>query len=1121
MDAPEDWKSPYYTETDGEPDDLFDKVFQGKNLWYYGRNGDSDVEGDPLLNNYLPITEKGFWYGYTNLSSGKEIKAKCTSCHLQDGRDLEIFSYSNKSIIERSKFHDLTEEEGKLIATYIRSLSEEDPTSGSIGRYGRPWNPPYQPGPQLAGKPIEQWAAGAGLDAVLEEDADMFPYLFPNGVSQEELYKVFDSDATSDRTEIPVAIQFPDWKHWLPIVHPMDAYTKDDYWNDTSKQYDPKEGYKEFRQHILDNLSTYQQQNITEQEASDLMKANSAFHSEYRRFLENGSSNIKQWRTEDGTATSKIADDIPRELAAASLARLMAVQYFEVMNEFNFQDKAHWFTQYDDVDHPKARQWFGDSYQVFEVPPHFQACVKTEGANGNCLSFKGQEDATGKYNSTNWYHLQSIVNGGEGMMQKNSPVDYNYQNMFILKASSSSGLYEPLRYYQTLNTMFRTKTWSGGDGPNTGSGFRIRVMGPWFFYGMTFRRNFEGFEEEAFPNLLNEFSPGLRVRVTNALLLQFLTEVEDGDDDTDGNLYNEGLNKLYNKSDGSIYWERYTGNDNASDKLERIDIPESEILKGDAIFDSDVIGMWVDQFYYLIPKFYDLGVDDAILERLINWCAAAWTEINWYDFSFVQNPVTWRTGAANSDYNNPLNWYYNTVPNASSDVIIPSNASINMPATLTVNSMSIAAGASIISDGTITGPISYTRTIPTANWYLISSPVAGQDKDAFVTASNLATGEVNNVGFADYDNDTEAWSYYQSGASGTGDFGLGEGHAVKLNTAGDVVFTGTFNDADASIDVSSTTGYNLIGNPYLASVSVKEMLEEANNATLLSEKTIWLWDQASESFGENNLADDLEIAPGQAFFISAAQTGSFSINESMQSHSSDTFQRTTTRPEVALTLSNEKVSRTASIFYIDGATTGFDNGYDSSIFGGLANEFSIFTHEVTNGSGRNLGTQSLPNNNFENMIVPVGVIAESGSALEFSARLENLPEGIKVFLEDKEENTFTRLDALNASHKITTTSIINGVGRFYLHTAKSVLSIADTTLDNINVFTAHNFIRIVGLQQGKASVKLFNVLGKQVLNADFESNGMKDISLPRLAKGIYIVQLKTVGGTLNKKIIIE
>jgi hypothetical protein len=496
------------------------------------------------------------------------------------------------------------------------------------------------------------------------------------------------------------------------------------------------------------------------------------------------------------------------------------------------------------------------------------------------------------------------------------------------------------------------------------------------------------------------------------------------------------------------------------------------------------------------------------------------TTVYFDDLSFVRNPFTW-TGAANSNYNDAANWSTNAVPNESYDIIIPSSATINMPATLTVNSMSIAAGASIISEGTITGPISYTRSIPNTNWYLISSPVVGQDKDAFVTASNLATGTGSNVGFADYDNDTSAWSYYQSGATGTGNFVLGEGHAVKLNTAGDVAFTGTFNDANASIAVSSTTGYNLIGNPYLAAVSVIEILEEANNATLLLEQTIWLWDQSQDTYVQKNLANDLEIAPGQAFFVLAKTTGNFNVTEVMQSHSSDTFQKTTTRPEVALTLSNGKVSRTASVFYIDGATTGFDNGYDSSIFGGLANEFSIFTHAVANGSGRNLGTQSLPNNNFENMIVPIGVIADSGSALEFSARLENLPEGIKVFLEDKEENTFTRLDELNASHKITTTSIINGIGRFYLHTAKSVLNIADATLDNVSVFKVNNSLRIVGLQKGKTSVKLFNVLGKQVLNAAFESNGMKDISLPRLAKGIYIVRLETVEGKLNKKIILE
>jgi hypothetical protein len=495
------------------------------------------------------------------------------------------------------------------------------------------------------------------------------------------------------------------------------------------------------------------------------------------------------------------------------------------------------------------------------------------------------------------------------------------------------------------------------------------------------------------------------------------------------------------------------------------------------------------------------------------------TTVYFDDFSFVRNWI-W-TGAANRNYNDSGNWSTNVLPKQNYDIIIPSDARINMPATLTVNSMSIAAGASIIAAGnkTITGPISYTRNIPTDKWYLISSPVVGQDKDAFVSASNLDTNATN-VGFADYNNTLANWSYYQSTDIGTGDFGLGEGHAVKLASAGDVVFTGTFNQDDVVIPVLSA-GYKLIGNPYLASVSVGELLGQANIATLLTEKTIWLWDQSQDTYVIKNQNSSFEIAPGQAFFVSAAQTGSFSINEDMQTLRQDTFQKTTTRPEVALTLSNGAASRTSSIFYIDGATTGFDNGYDSSIFGGLANEFSIFTHAVANGSGKNLGIQSLPDNNFENMIIPVGVIAESGSALEFSARLENLPEGIKVFLEDKEENTFTRLDALNASHKITTTSILNGVGRFYLHTAKSVLSIADATLDNVSVFTVHNSLRIVGLQQGKTSIKLFNILGKLILNTAFEANGMKNISLPRLAKGIYIVQLETAEGTLNKKIILE
>ncbi|HEX8433770.1 MAG TPA: hypothetical protein VF697_01650, partial [Archangium sp.] len=144
------------------------------------------------------------------------IRARCMDCHAQDGRDLKYFNYSNHSIIERAKFHGLTELEGQRIASYIRTLP-------GVPNPGRPWNPPYQPGPGLDSKPVEQWAAGAGVDAVLEQDRDMLRYIFPAGIQKAAIA----TTANLSVREIPIFFQLPDWNHWLPSIHPKDA------WGDT------------------------------------------------------------------------------------------------------------------------------------------------------------------------------------------------------------------------------------------------------------------------------------------------------------------------------------------------------------------------------------------------------------------------------------------------------------------------------------------------------------------------------------------------------------------------------------------------------------------------------------------------------------------------------------------------------------------------------------------------------------------------------------------------------------------------------------------------------------------------------------------------------------------------
>ena len=96
----------------------------------------------------------------------------------------------------RSMFHGLTAAQGDQIASYIRRLNLPNP--------GRPWNPPYQPGPGLDSQPVDQWSAGAGLDAVLASDQDLVNELFPGGAQASEFSPtgILNIRETADRAAI-------------------------------------------------------------------------------------------------------------------------------------------------------------------------------------------------------------------------------------------------------------------------------------------------------------------------------------------------------------------------------------------------------------------------------------------------------------------------------------------------------------------------------------------------------------------------------------------------------------------------------------------------------------------------------------------------------------------------------------------------------------------------------------------------------------------------------------------------------------------------------------------------------------------------------------------------------
>ena len=452
-------------------------------------------------------------------------------------------------------------------------------------------------------------------------------------------------------------------------------------------------------------------------------------------------------------------------------------------------------------------------------------------------------------------------------------------------------------------------------------------------------------------------------------------------------------------------------------------------------------------------------------------------------------------------------------------------------------SLNIASGSSLRVNGSSTGNVTYNRNLSTTNWYLVSSPVVGQTIADFYSnetpALGTGTGNAQNVAIATYDNSqvsaSDRFSYYTEGQvdgldgdDTTDTFSAGIGYSVQLQSSQNISFTGTVRTDNAGVPVTLAMGnnnYNLIGNPYLASINSTTFLS-AESANV--ESTFWMWNGTSYDTRTTGTHANFKIAPGQAFFVEAKTTNTVTFTEANQSHETDNFQKSTSsKTKVTINIADGTQTRKAELFYIDGTTTGLDNGFDGKMFNGVEQNFAIFSHLITNNTGTKYAIQSLPNSNLESMVVPVGIIANAGQ-ITFSAQALNLPTDIKVFLEDRNTNTFTRIDGDN-EYKITLKEAVNGIGRFYVHTsASNVLNTENISLENVNVYKKNNStLQIVGLKQGNTSIKLFNILGKQVLNTNFKTNGVSEISLPKLSSGIYMVQIENKIGKLSKKIIIE
>lgn len=472
------------------------------------------------------------------------------------------------------------------------------------------------------------------------------------------------------------------------------------------------------------------------------------------------------------------------------------------------------------------------------------------------------------------------------------------------------------------------------------------------------------------------------------------------------------------------------------------------------------------------------------------------------------------------------------------DKEITINGAFNTSGNLDLSSDGSDSGVLFLK-GTTSGSITYKRGGLLANkWSIITPPVSGQKIKAFADAA------INNIrkntsvtpnlyAIAYYDDSKSAgnkWVYYNVNMDANLEFEVGKSYAISRATDGEVTFTGTLN-TDNIFKTLTTNQWVAIGNPFTTYFPANKNSNNSflnDNLRALDDtyQSIYMWDNSQNKYVAITELDGTarSLTPGQGFFVKLknGQTDVVFKEEKRSTKpasGNNNFAKTrNATPSIELRVSDGKNTVNTFVKYFDNATLGFDKGYDIGNFN--SDGLDVFTRLVGATDQTNYTIQSLPTDNFEDMVIPVGINTKANQEITFTVKKENIPTTHKVFLEDRLLKSFHQLNQQDASYKITFTENTNTTDRFYVHITPTVLATNNIALNNLDVFVSNKkTLSIKGLQNKKATVKVISILGKELVNKTIHTNKLE---LPKALKtGLYIIKIESNNGSLTKKIILE
>lgn len=446
------------------------------------------------------------------------------------------------------------------------------------------------------------------------------------------------------------------------------------------------------------------------------------------------------------------------------------------------------------------------------------------------------------------------------------------------------------------------------------------------------------------------------------------------------------------------------------------------------------------------------------------------------------------------------------------------------------------ATASFVDSRTDIAPTAIVGTVQQAiietnrNWY-VAVPVSGQTNTS-ITLSGASIVKRNEA--------SSSWTTV------TGSLTAGVGYiAIASATSGTSSWSFAGNLNSGKVDVlltrsgSSSTGFNLVGNPYPSYLNWEQVLNlNATNAALV-QPSIWYrtatynngLSKFDYTFNSYNSAGRVSvptstsgyIPPMQAFWVRANYGGTLSFTNDMRSHGDGASNKLKAPVENAvnqsllrLQISNTVNSDETVVYFNANAQNTFDKFDTPKMFeSATATIPEIYTQIGAEKLVIN-GMQSVP---YETEI-PVGFVTKQAGDFSISAsELSNFDAGTRLILKDKlfptQETELTPETAYSFSAPITAAS----ASRFsLLFRAPGVATGINLTEKlNAQVFVnAANQISITAPENTEYSI--FNTVG-QVMAAG--KTTCSPLLISEFEKGIYIVKTIKNGRELSTRIIIK